>query len=374
MKTGIYIHIPFCIRKCQYCDFFSEENTNSSTISKYIDAIVRELEQYKALNRTISSIYFGGGTPSLISPKLLSHLLNYIQKEFTLTSDIEISMEGNPGTINKQRLHDYHKAGINRFSLGVQSLNDKQLKILTRIHTRKDALKSIEYIDSIFTNYNIDLMHSLPNQCTNEALQDLTEVIRLKPKHISWYQLTIEEDSIFGKNPPELPEEKTIEDNYIEGYKILENNNYIHYEVSAFAKDGYMCQHNLNYWKFGDYISAGAGSHSKITIDGKIIRQSRIENIHEYISKVTYDDSIITTRIVPKDEILFEYMLNRLRLFSIISFSEYEERTGQNIEQLLNKIKKFENESLLVINNEKEYFELTERGKIFINYILEDFL
>ena len=366
MKTGIYIHIPFCIRKCQYCDFFSEENTNSSTISKYIDAIVRELEQYKALNRTISSIYFGGGTPSLISPKLLSHLLNYIQKEFALTSDIEISMEGNPGTINKQRLHDYHKAGINRFSLGVQSLNDKHLKILTRIHTRKDALKSIEYIDSIFTNYNIDLMHSLPNQCTNEALQDLTEVIRLKPKHISWYQLTIEEDSIFGKNPPELPEEKTIEDNYIEGYKILENNNYIHYEVSAFAKDGYMCQHNLNYWKFG--------SHSKITIDGKIIRQSRIENIHEYISKVTYDDSIITTRIVPKDEILFEYMLNRLRLFSIISFSEYEERTGQNIEQLLNKIKKFENESLLVINNEKEYFELTERGKIFINYILEDFL
>lgn len=374
MKTGIYIHIPFCIRKCQYCDFFSEENTNASTISKYTDAIVRELEQYKALNRTISSIYFGGGTPSLINPKLLSHLLNYIQKEFILTSDVEISMEGNPGTINKKNLLNYRIAGINRFSLGVQSLNDKHLKLLTRIHTRKDALKAIEYIDTIFTNFNIDLMHSLPEQSTEEALQDLTEIISLNPKHISWYQLTIEEDSIFGQNPPKLPEDKTIEDNYIEGYEILKKNNYLHYEVSAFAKDGYTCRHNLNYWLFGDYIAAGAGSHSKITIDGKIIRQSRIENIHEYISKVTHDESIITTRIVPKDEIIFEYMLNRLRLFSIITFSEYEESTGLSIDKLLNKIKKFENESLIIINNEKGYFKLTEKGKIFINYILEDFL
>ncbi|SFP52192.1 oxygen-independent coproporphyrinogen-3 oxidase [Ruminobacter amylophilus] len=376
-KLGLYIHIPFCIRKCPYCDFFSEKISSKEIVDKYVEALIHELSLYSELtsNRLVETIYIGGGTPTLFSPKKIDQILNAVNKFFTISADAEISMEANPGTVSSDDIRNYREIGINRLSIGIQSLNDKFLKILHRIHTRKEAIKVAETVSKYYDNFNLDLMHSLPGQTYADAINDLKELISLNPRHISWYQLTIEEGTAYAESIPSLPDEDVIDSIYIEGYDLLKSSGYHHYEVSAFAQKEYQCKHNVNYWTFGDYLGAGAGAHSKLTINNKIRRQSRIENTCTYINNLLENqpqEIYLSNEIIPEQNIPFEYFLNRLRLFTPLSINEYENYTGLSFNNIRYLFEKYSEDNLVTI--EKDKITITEKGQLFINQMLEDFL
>lgn len=376
-KLGLYIHIPFCIRKCPYCDFFSEKISSKEIVDKYVEALIHELSLYSELtsNRLVETIYIGGGTPTLFSPKKIDQILNAVNKFFTISTDAEISMEANPGTVSSDDIRNYREIGINRLSIGIQSLNDKFLKILHRIHTRKEAIKVAETVSKYYDNFNLDLMHSLPGQTYADAINDLKELISLNPRHISWYQLTIEEGTAYAESIPSLPDEDVIDSIYIEGYDLLKSSGYHHYEVSAFAQKEYQCKHNVNYWTFGDYLGAGAGAHSKLTINNKIRRQSRIENTCTYINNLLENQPqgiYLSNEIIPEQNIPFEYFLNRLRLFTPLSINEYENYTGLSFNNIRYLFEKYSEDNLVTI--EKDKITITEKGQLFINQMLEDFL
>ncbi|MBQ3774595.1 MAG: radical SAM family heme chaperone HemW [Ruminobacter sp.] len=376
-KLGLYIHIPFCIRKCPYCDFFSEKISSKEIVDKYVEALIHELSLYSELtsNRLVETIYIGGGTPTLFSPKKIDQILNAVNKFFTISADAEISMEANPGTVSSDDIRNYREIGINRLSIGIQSLNDKFLKILHRIHTRKEAIKVAETVSKYYDNFNLDLMHSLPGQTYADAINDLKELISLNPRHISWYQLTIEEGTAYAESIPSLPDEDVIDSIYIEGYDLLKSSGYHHYEVSAFAQKEYQCKHNVNYWTFGDYLGAGAGAHSKLTINNKIRRQSRIENTCTYINNLLENQPqgiYLSNEIIPEQNIAFEYFLNRLRLFTPLSINEYENYTGLSFNNIRYLFEKYSEDNLVTI--EKDKITITEKGQLFINQMLEDFL
>ena len=376
-KLGLYIHIPFCIRKCPYCDFFSEKISSKEIVDKYVEALIHELSLYSELtsNRLVETIYIGGGTPTLFSPKKIDQILNAVNKFFTISADAEISMEANPGTVSSDDIRNYREIGINRLSIGIQSLNDKFLKILHRIHTRKEAIKVAETVSKYYDNFNLDLMHSLPGQTYADAINDLKELISLNPRHISWYQLTIEEGTSYAESIPSLPDEDVIDSIYIEGYDLLKSSGYHHYEVSAFAQKEYQCKHNVNYWTFGDYLGAGAGAHSKLTINNKIRRQSRIENTCTYINNLLENqpqEIYLSNEIIPEQNIPFEYFLNRLRLFTPLSINEYENYTGLSFNNIRYLFEKYSEDNLVTI--EKDKITITEKGQLFINQMLEDFL
>lgn len=376
-KLGLYIHIPFCIRKCPYCDFFSEKISSKEIVDKYVEALIHELSLYSELtsNRLVETIYIGGGTPTLFSPKKIDQILNAVNKFFTISADAEISMEANPGTVSSDDIRNYREIGINRLSIGIQSLNDKFLKILHRIHTRKEAIKVAETVSKYYDNFNLDLMHSLPGQTYADAINDLKELISLNPRHISWYQLTIEEGTAYAESIPSLPDEDVIDSIYIEGYDLLKSSGYHHYEVSAFAQKEYQCKHNVNYWTFGDYLGAGAGAHSKLTINNKIRRQSRIENTCTYINNLLENqpqEIYLSNEIIPEQNIAFEYFLNRLRLFTPLSINEYENYTGLSFNNIRYLLEKYSEDNLVTI--EKDKITITEKGQLFINQMLEDFL
>lgn len=376
-KLGLYIHIPFCIRKCPYCDFFSEKISSKEIVDKYVEALIHELSLYSELtsNRLVETIYIGGGTPTLFSPKKIDQILNAVNKFFTISADAEISMEANPGTVSSDDIRNYREIGINRLSIGIQSLNDKFLKILHRIHTRKEAIKVAETVSKYYDNFNLDLMHSLPGQTYADAINDLKELISLNPRHISWYQLTIEEGTAYAESIPSLPDEDVSDSIYIEGYDLLKSSGYHHYEVSAFAQKEYQCKHNVNYWTFGDYLGAGAGAHSKLTINNKIRRQSRIENTCTYINNLLENqpqEIYLSNEIIPEQNIPFEYFLNRLRLFTPLSINEYENYTGLSFNNIRYLFEKYSEDNLVTI--EKDKITITEKGQLFINQMLEDFL
>ena len=376
-KLGLYIHIPFCIRKCPYCDFFSEKISSKEIVDKYVEALIHELSLYSELtsNRLVETIYIGGGTPTLFSPKKIDQILNAVNIFFTISADAEISMEANPGTVSSDDIRNYREIGINRLSIGIQSLNDKFLKILHRIHTRKEAIKVAETVSKYYDNFNLDLMHSLPGQTYADAINDLKELISLNPRHISWYQLTIEEGTAYAESIPSLPDEDVIDSIYIEGYDLLKSSGYHHYEVSAFAQKEYQCKHNVNYWTFGDYLGAGAGAHSKLTINNKIRRQSRIENTCTYINNLLENqpqEIYLSNEIIPEQNIPFEYFLNRLRLFTPLSINEYENYTGLSFNNIRYLFEKYSEDNLVTI--EKDKITITEKGQLFINQMLEDFL
>lgn len=376
-KLGLYIHIPFCIRKCPYCDFFSEKISSKEIVDKYVEALIHELSLYSELtsNRLVETIYIGGGTPTLFSPKKIDQILNAVNKFFTISADAEISMEANPGTVSSDDIRNYREIGINRLSIGIQSLNDKFLKILHRIHTRKEAIKVAETVSKYYDNFNLDLMHSLPGQTYADAINDLKELISLNPRHISWYQLTIEEGTAYAESIPSLPDEDVIDSIYIEGYDLLKSSGYHHYEVSAFAQKEYQCKHNVNYWTFGDYLGAGAGAHSKLTINNKIRRQSRIENTCTYINNLLENqpqEIYLSNEIISEQNIPFEYFLNRLRLFTPLSINEYENYTGLSFNNIRYLFEKYSEDNLVTI--EKDKITITEKGQLFINQMLEDFL
>ena len=371
LPLTLYIHFPWCLRKCPYCDFNSREVDGNIPEADYIDALIRDLKQDLPLaqNRPLKSIFIGGGTPSLLSAVAIKKLLYFIQQAFPLDNNIEITLELNPGTSTKEKLREFQAAGINRLSIGVQSFQDNHLKSLDRIHDSTLAKQTIiDAKDAGFKNINIDLMHGLPNQTIDEALLDLKTATKLAPQHISWYELTIEPDTYFGSHPPHLPEEKTLHDIQQGGHDFLTQHGFNHYEISGYSLPDFQCQHNLNYWEFGDYLGIGPGAHGKITKKNhatfEIARVEKNVNPEEYLK----GHFINSREIVKKDDISLEFMLNALRLTNGFEISLFEARTGIKCEQIESPLQKAQEKGFLIITNNK--IKPTKQGLRFLNECL----
>jgi putative oxygen-independent coproporphyrinogen III oxidase len=371
-NLSLYIHLPWCIKKCPYCDFNSHAIIGDIPEEAYIDCLLEDFNSHLASIkvRQISSVFFGGGTPSLFSAESLNRLLKTLQSSIDFSSDCEITLEANPGTVEQTRFKNYFEIGINRISLGIQSFQADKLKALGRIHNDIEAHTAIDAVRKAgFTNFNIDLMHGLPNQTSEESLNDIAQAIKHKPTHLSWYQLTIEPNTYFYKHTPTLPDENTLESIEMEGLGLLEKNNYQRYEISAYSLPSKQSQHNKNYWLFGDYLGIGAGAHSKLTINSKITRHWNHKSPHSYMKK---NEPFISNKIEIKEpDIIFEFMLNALRLFEPVSFEIFEQKTGLNRNILKIPFELAVKKGLLKNEN---FIETTDLGKKFLNDLCRIFI
>lgn len=375
IPLSLYIHIPWCVKKCPYCDFNSHALKDGLPQAEYVQALLADLRQDLPYiqGRPIKTIFFGGGTPSLLAPTYFAELLDSIAKIATLASDIEITMEANPGTIEHYNFADYKNAGINRISLGAQSFNNEKLKILGRIHKAEETLDAIEKIQQInFRSFNIDIMYGLPMQTIAECIQDLQTALNCKPPHLSWYQLTIEPNTVFHKYPPPLPVDDAAWEMHTQGIDLLKAHGFINYEVSAFAKPNMQCRHNINYWEFGDYLGIGAGAHGKITdlATRQVRRMWKTRNPKDYLD--VSQNFLAGTNIISAQELPFEYMLNQLRLFSDVSLDKYQERTNLSVSSLLKPLNFAKSKGLL--NYDANHIYLTELGRRFLNDVIHIFL
>lgn len=375
IPLSLYIHFPWCIKKCYYCDFNSHslKNQDSKIYKNYIIHLIYDLEQTLSLineDRKINTIFIGGGTPSLIDTHLISYLISEIKKRLNLSKKIEITIEVNPSTAESKKFLCYKEIGINRISIGIQTFNNQYLKILGRLHKKDDSLFSLILAKKFFNNFNIDIMYGLPNQNIENALIDLNYAITLHPSHISWYQLTIEKNTLFSFSKPLLPNSEIIWDMYKKGNKLLKSYGYKNYEVSSYAKNNYFCKHNYNYWIFGDYIGIGAGAHSKFTKNnGEILRFSKVNNPYTFLSG-KYLNKFYN---VKNNEKPFEFFINRLRLSKKILKKDFFLFTGgmchSSIKLQIDKAKKngYLKENL-------KYWYATKKGKLFLNDLLEIFI
>ena len=375
IPLSLYIHIPWCIRKCPYCDFNSHALNKELPEQQYLTALIEDLKQDLGFvyNRPITTIFFGGGTPSLISPSGIERLLTEISKLVTFAPDIEITLEVNPGTVEHHNIHDYYSAGINRISLGVQSFNDQKLAMLGRIHKSKETFKVIEELHSSkFHSFNLDLMHGLPQQTVAEAMEDLRSALDCKPPHISWYQLTLEPNTVFYKYPPILPNDDVTWEIQANGEELLHTGGFNHYEISAFSQPNHECRHNLNYWSFGDYLGIGAGAHAKITHPDTFAVQRfwKTRNPKDYLDPAK--KSLAGSKYISKSELPFEYMLNRLRSFKPFNFAEFESYTGLPLSDISAILKQSQEHGFSLLTNER--MELTQHGKRFLNDMMQMFL
>lgn len=371
LPVSLYIHYPWCIRKCPYCDFNSyPKNKSVCTDESYLNALILDFKQNINLisNRKFNAVYFGGGTPSLFSPKLMEKLMHEISPY--CEENCEISMEANPGTVSLETLKDYRSLGVNRISLGVQSFDDRELKLLGRIHDSKAAIEACNnVIKSGFDNFNIDIMHGLPEQTTQKALADIKIAASLGCNHLSWYELTLEEDTYFGSHPPKLPNEDNLADIEDQGFVLLKELGFNRYEVSGYTKDR-RCQNNLNYWFFYDYFGIGAGAHSKIQIGDKTCRRGNPQKPSSYIEEVKNKKNNFFE--VKKSDLPFEFMLNRLRVFDETKYDEFENTTRLNFSTVKDKLEKAKGEGLLRFSDTG--YALTDKGRWMLNDILELFL
>jgi len=331
---SLYIHFPWCIRKCPYCDFNSHESgTHAPDETAYIDALIRDLEQElpSVWGRTIESIFIGGGTPSLLAPESIDKLLSQVRALLPLRPELEITMEANPGTFERGRFIAYREAGINRLSIGVQSFASDALQRIGRIHGPSEAVAACqEAAEAGFSGWNVDLMFGLPDQGSEAALSDLTQAIDLAPSHISYYQLTVEPNTLFHHSPPLLPEDETLWIMQIQGQRILRDAGYDQYEVSAYARAGQRCRHNLNYWGFGDYIGIGAGAHGKISLanEQRIRRYAKQRRPETYMRTAGTPKCTINPRYLNVADTIFEFMLNAFRLNEGFTEEQFRSRTG----------------------------------------------
>ena len=367
---ALYIHYPWCVKKCPYCDFNSHEG---SIHNGYIKALLKDLDDDLKFiqNRKIHSIFIGGGTPSLMSIEDAYELFDGLNERLSISKNIEITLEANPGTFEVEKFSEFRKAGINRLSVGVQSFKDNQLKFLGRIHSGGDALRAISEAKKVgFDNLNIDLMYGLKDQTIDMCLEDVMQAIELKPSHISFYQLTLEPNTLFAKYPPKLPIDEKIWDMGEQGAALLNQNGFRQYEVSAYSERP--SEHNINYWKFGDYIGIGAGAHGKITDveSQQIFRTLKPKSPKEYLSKMQAGVDISTKKEV--DNVAFEFMLNSLRLKDGFSSSLFESRTGLLIKSLSSELGRAENLGLL--ENKNNWIKPTSKGFNFLNELQEIFL
>ncbi len=372
IPLSLYVHIPWCEEKCPYCDFNSHKKNGEIPQEVYVNEIISDFQSSisKIEDRELKSIFFGGGTPSLFSSYEIGRFLDHANKIVNFSDDIEISIEANPSSAEKKKFSEFKSVGFNRISIGIQSLEDSKLKSLGRIHGRKEALSAVTSArEAGFNNINLDLMYALPYQTTREAERDLREVIALMPDHISWYQLTLEPNTFFYQKPPNLPSNDEAGEMMDMGMDILSDNSFNQYEVSAFAKKNKECRHNLNYWTFGDYLGIGAGAHTKITqSDGRIERSIKKKNPKSYMAEI---DKISSERTLVSEELAIEFMLNALRLKKGVKADLYEERTGQNIESIADKLNYARDENLLV--SDIEILKPTTSGFRYLNNLLEIF-
>jgi len=370
---SLYIHIPWCIRKCPYCDFNSYTLQGILPEKKYIDALLLDLKKdvHNIQNRSISSIFIGGGTPSLLSPDSVYTLLTGIQSQTPVDIHAEITLEANPSTVDNKRFVEFRQAGINRLSLGIQSFEDTALEKLGRIHRKKQAISALESIQYAgFDNFNLDLMFGLPAQSVNAALKDLEIAVIFQPPHLSWYQLTLEQGTAFYENPPILPDDDSLWEMQTAGQDFLATQAYAQYEISAYSKSNKQCQHNLNYWQFGDYLGIGAGAHSKITdINQGIIRRfSKHSNPNIYLKSYQIGEFIEDQTRLNNADICLEFMMNALRLHKGFSIEQFSIRTGLEIDYIDNFLQQAFSKQWLI--QEKDIIRPSQTGLQFLNELL----
>ena len=374
---SLYVHLPWCVEKCPYCDFNSHGLKGADLPeTEYVDALLRDLEPELPLTwgRPIETIFLGGGTPSLFSPEALDRLMSGLRALLDLRFTREVTLEVNPGTDMASRLAEYRAVGFNRVSIGVQSFNDRSLERLGRIHDRRAAWRTIEAAhDAGLDSFNIDLMHGLPEQTEADGLADIETALSLEPPHLSWYQLTIEPNTAFAFSPPALPPEATLDAIGDAGRQRLVDAGYAHYEISAFAREGHECEHNLNYWQFGDYLGIGAGAHGKITLpaENRVERRVRSRHPNRYL-ELAGSAANIDAHDIPRNELPFEFMLNALRLTDGFPVSLFQERTGMPVAVVSKTLRGLEDDGL--IDWDIQTIRPTERGLNFLNDVLGRFL
>jgi putative oxygen-independent coproporphyrinogen III oxidase len=382
-SLALYVHMPWCVRKCPYCDFNSHQLKSAQPDVSYIDALLRDfdLEAPRLAGRRIDTVFFGGGTPSLFQPEQFATLLRSLRQRIAFADDAEITMEANPGTIERGSFAGYAQAGINRVSLGAQSFDPDALKLLGRIHSADDTHRAVEELRAAkLGNFNLDLMYALPQQTLQAALTDVRTALSLGPAHISYYQLTLEPGTVFHARPPPLPDDDAAWQIQSAGQKLLADAGYIQYEVSAYAKEGLRCRHNLNYWLFGDYLGLGAGAHGKLSMEmpGRIMRTTKPKQPREYQDQIRLAAAAKSTKTVgeaayiPVAELPFEFMLNALRLNAGFERDGYRQRTGLELEQIAESLMKAQNRGLL--EEHAGGWRPTPLGLRFLNDLQASFL
>ena len=377
IPLSLYVHLPWCVRKCPYCDFNSYTSGDSAPRARYLRALIADIknEATRADGRELVSVFLGGGTPSLFTPTEIGELLNTVGAQFTLTSDIEITMEANPGTIECGDPYGYRQAGVNRLSIGAQSFSAESLIQLGRIHSVDDISRSVEAANAAgFDSINLDLMYGLPRQQVEDAVSDIDSALRLEPQHISWYQLTLEPNTVFHARPPEgLPDEELLCDIQDHGQAFLAASGFEQYEVSAWSREGFRCRHNLNYWSFGDYLAVGAGAHGKFTDTRGACRYVKAANPTSYMQAMEEQEPVPLPPPLDDAELLFEFMLNALRLHDGFDGALFEERTGLST-AFLAEAAEAAVEKGLIDSREPGYWQPTVLGRRFLNDLQAEFL
>mgnify|MGYP001108005764 CR=1 FL=1 len=377
LPLSLYIHLPWCVRKCPYCDFNSWTMGEDAPLGRYVDALLLDLaaEAERAAGRELVSLFIGGGTPSVFSPAQIAAVLEAVASRFSRADDIEVTMEANPGTVESGDPAGYRAAGVNRLSLGAQSFSPSSLQALGRIHSVDDIRRSFDRARGAgFENINLDIMYGLPGQTTAGAMNDLTSAVALAPEHLSWYQLTLEPNTVFHTRPPaELPDEDTLAEMQSQGEALLADHGYEHYEVSAYARSGRRCRHNLNYWTFGDYLAVGAGAHGKITDRAGIWRYAKPAHPRQYLEALRSGEAAARLRPVDAAERLFEYLLNAVRLQDEISEADFSARTGLSADLLRCRLRQ-PAENGLVEQSGRETWRVTALGRRFLNDLQAEFL
>lgn len=371
---SLYLHYPWCVRKCPYCDFNSHEARQHTPDQAYADALIADLEQALPLvwGKRVHSIFLGGGTPSLMPPQVLANLLARVRMLLPLAGTAEITLEANPGTVEAGRFAGFKDAGVNRLSLGIQSFNDTHLQALGRIHDAREARTAVDLALATFGNVNLDLMYALPQQTLAQALQDIRTAIGCGPAHISAYHLTLEPNTAFHHAPPPLPDDDASAAMQEAIEEELAQAGYQHYETSAFAQPGKQCRHNRNYWEFGDYLGLGAGAHSKLTLPDRILRQARTKHPAAYLKGITDNTHIESERTLTDDDLGFEFMLNTLRLLDGFEPALFEQRTGLPLSSIEPALAEAESKGLLTRSASR--IAPTLRGQRFLNELLQLFL
>ncbi len=371
---SLYIHIPWCVRKCPYCDFNSHEARQEIPEAAYVDALIADLEQATPLvwGRKIRSVFFGGGTPSIFSADSIDKILSHVRMLTPLEYGAEVTLEANPGTVDIANFKGYRDAGVNRVSLGIQSFQPQYLKALGRIHDREQALAAAELALNTFDKVNLDVMYALPEQSLEDALQDAETACQIKPAHLSFYHLTLEPNTPFHRTPPSLPDDDTSATMQEEIEKILAANGYQHYETSGFAQPGQQCQHNLNYWTFGDYLGIGAGAHSKLSFHDRIIRQSRHKHPKRYLEAITTGQVVDSEWQIGREDLAFEFMMNALRLVDGVEAGLFQQRTGLPLRVIQAQMEEAQQKGLL--EQVGGVIKPTLLGQRFLNTLLEMFL
>ncbi|PIJ43075.1 radical SAM family heme chaperone HemW [Tatumella sp. OPLPL6] len=369
---SLYIHIPWCVQKCPYCDFNSHALKGEVPHQEYVEHLLKDLDESLHLvqGRQLSTIFIGGGTPSLLSSQAMQMLMDGVRERIPLSTGCEVTMEANPGTVEAERFSGYQQAGINRISIGVQSFDAEKLTRLGRIHGPQEAERAAQLATGLgLRSFNLDLMHGLPDQSIEQALSDLRQAIALNPPHLSWYQLTIEPNTLFASRPPKLPDDDDLWDIFEQGDQLLREAGYEQYETSAYAKPGYRCEHNLNYWRFGDYLGIGCGAHGKITLaDGKIMRTVKTRHPKGFMRGEYLDRQFM----VADEDKAFEFFMNRFRLLEPCPRQDFVELTGLAEQQVRPALDNAIQAGYL--QETAEHWQITAKGKLFLNSLLEAFL